>query len=381
MDAMLRMSRSTRAIFLSLLLSVGGAGVVPLQAQTPELAAVVSADDHVQQVAEARRLTREMMAESGTPGVSVAVGVNGRLLWSEGFGWADLELKVPVTALTKFRVGSVSKPMTAVALALLVDEGRLDLDSTIQTYVPWFPEKRWPVTVRQVAGHVGGVRHYQGAENFSSERYSDVTTGLSIFADDTLNFQPGTEFSYSSYGWNLLSGVVEGAAGEEFLPYMRDRVFEPMGLLHTVADHNDSIISGRTRFYVQSRADGRVRNAPYVDNSYKWAGGGFLSTPEDLLRFGSAHLNPGIISESTLDEWFTSQELSDGAATKYGIGWFVSPDDSNGRVVYHSGGSVGGTTMLLVNRDTGLVVAAVGNMSGVPIGALAREIMSIFGEN
>lgn len=374
-------ARFTHFALLTVILAVGVIPAPAAGAQAVELASVVSADDHFEQLQEARRLTREMMAESGTPGVSVAVGLNGRLLWSEGFGWADVELHVPVNTLTKFRVGSVSKPMAAVAMALLVDEGRLDMDRPVQSYVPEFPEKRWPLTSRQVAGHIGGVRHYLGRENLSSARYDDVTSSLSIFAEDTLNFEPGTDWSYSSYGWNLLSAVVEGASGEEFLPFMRDRVFEPLGLIHTVPDHTDSIISDRTRFYMRNSRDGKVRNAPFVDNSYKWAGGGFLSTPEDLVRFGSAHLSPDLISQETLDQWFTAQLLTSGEATTYGIGWFIDPDESRGRIVYHTGGSVGGTTVLLVNRDTGLVVAVVGNMSSVPIPALGRAIMATFAGN
>jgi serine beta-lactamase-like protein LACTB, mitochondrial len=374
-------NRLLRLLYLMALVAFGVGFGAPVRAQTPKLAAVVPADDYLAQIVEARRLTREMMVESGMPGVSVAVALGGHLLWSEGFGWADLEQSVPVTTLTKFRVGSVSKPITAVALALLVDEGRLDLDRPVQSYVPEFPLKRWPVTSRQVAGHLAGIRHYRGLEALSAKRYSDVSSSLAIFAADTLLFEPGTDWSYSSYGWNLLSAVVEGASGEEFLSYMRDHVFEPMGMLHTVPDHTDSIIANKTRFYQRNDADGRVRNAPFVDNSYKWAGGGFLSTPEDLVRFGNAHLGDAFISSATLDEWFTPQALNSGEATTYGIGWFVSPDTTDGRVVYHGGGSVGGTTFLVVNRDTGLVVAAVGNLSNGPIGALGRRIYTAFAGN
>jgi len=368
-------------LHLTIFLWVGLVSAPCVQAQTPDLASVVSADDHHTQIEEARRITQGVMAESGIPGVSVAVGVNGRLLWSEGFGWADLEQRVPVTTLTRFRVGSVSKPMTAAAMGILVDEGRLDIDRTIQSYVPEFPEKRWPLTVRRVAGHIGGVRHYRGPEMLNSTRYPDVASSLAIFSEDTLNFEPGADFSYSSYGWNLLSAVVEGAAGSDFLPFMRDRVFEPLGMYHTVAGHTDSIISGRTRFYVRNRVDGKVANTPYVDNSYKWAGGGFLSTPEDMIRFGSAHLGSDLVSQETLAEWFMPQQLNDGNHTTYGVGWSIDNSQSPERIVYHGGGSVGGTAILLVNRDTGLVVAALGNMSGGPIPALGRSIMAAFSGN
>ncbi|RMH16708.1 MAG: class A beta-lactamase-related serine hydrolase [Gemmatimonadetes bacterium] len=355
----------------------GGAGERAAPPPRPALVEPAVSAAYRDAIEAAREAVRRTMDEAGIPGVSVAVGVNGEIVWSEGFGWADLEQRVPVTPLTRFRVGSVSKPMTAAALGLLVDEGALDLDAPVQRYVPGFPEKRWPITTRQVAGHIAGIRHYRGTEMLSSRHYGSVEAGLEIFAADTLLFEPGTRYSYSSYGWNLISAVVEGASGRPFLEFMDERVFAPLGLRHTTADQVWLIVPHRTRFYARGPT-GRIVNAPFVDNSYKWAGGGFLSTPEDLVRFGTAHLRPGFLRQETLDEWFTSQRLNDGTETGYGIGWRTTIDERGERVVSHSGGSVGGTTMLIVNRDRGLVVAAVGNLSSGPIPALGRRIHEIF---
>ncbi len=348
-----------------------------LSAQALPLASVHAGDDYAETIDAARELIRSLMDEHGVPGASVAVGIDGDIVWSEGFGWASLELGVPVTPLTKFRVGSVSKSMTAAAIGLLVERGRLDLDVPVQTYVPDFPEKRWPVSTRQLGGHLAGVRHYRGGEMLSSRRYETVMSGLDIFRADTLLFEPGTDYSYSSYGWNLISAVIEGASGREFLAFMRDDVFEPLGLRHTVPDHNDSIVVHRTEFYHNN--DGALINAPYVDNSYKWAGGGFLSTPEDLVRFGQAHLEPGFLQTETLDLLFTSQTLRNGESTGYGIGWRSGVQDDGDRVLAHSGGSVGGTTLLLMLPEHGLVVAGVVNMSG-PATRMVREVAEVFEE-
>ncbi len=334
-----------------------------------------TSDEYGEAIEEARAIVREVMAESGIPGISVAVGFHGSVVWSEGFGLADLEHSVPVTTLTKFRIGSVSKPITAAALGLLIEAEKLDLDAPVQDYVPDFPEKRWPVTVRQVAGHISGIRHYRGNENGSSRRYSSVSEGLDIFESDALLFEPGTQYSYSSYGFNLLSAVVEGASGQGFLSLMRDSVFEPLEMRYSLAGYTDSIINHRTGFY-ERNGERTVLNAPYVDNSYKWAGGGFLSTPEDLIRFGSAHLEAGFLEAKTLETLFTSQRLSDGETTGYGVGWTIREDEQD--IVGHGGGSVGGTSSLIVNRDTGLVVAAVGNLSGGPIAGMARRIVVVF---
>ncbi len=329
-------------------------------------------------IEEARTLFDSLMDAEAIPGLSAAIGRGTQLIWSEGFGFSDLTHNVMVTPLTRFRVGSVSKPMTAAALGVLAEAGALDLDAPVQDYVPSFPEKRWPVTTRQLAGHLGGVRHYRGLENFSRTRYPTVLSGLAIFADDSLINEPGTEFAYSSYGWNLVSAVVEGASGEDFLEYMERVVFDPLGMDRTGADRNGPIIPDRTRFYVAD-STGQVFNAPYVDNSYKWAGGGFLSTPEDMLVFANAHLEPGFLQAETLETLFTSQRLRDGAETGYGVGWRSAVNEHGERVVSHTGGSVGGRTVLTLNRDTGLIVAIVANLSGAPIGnALAARIEEIF---
>lgn len=338
----------------------------------------LAAQPHDQAIAQARALAKQWMAERGYVGLSIAVGIQGEIVWSEGFGYADLEQQVPVTRETKFRVGSVSKSLTAAALGLLYEQGKLDLDAPVQRYVPSFPEKGKPITVRQVAGHLAGIRHYKGDEFLIARRYNTVTESLAIFKDDPLLFDPGTRYSYSSYGWNLLSAVVEGASGQNFLDYMRASVFDRLGLKNTAADENDKIIAHRTRFYERS-PEGVVRNAPYVDSSYKWAGGGFLSTMDDLVRFGSAHLQPGFLKAETLAVLFTSQKTAAGERTNYGIGWRVAPDEKGRPTVGHSGGSVGGTTMLLIYPESGVVVAMAVNMSGARLGASsAAQIAELF---
>jgi CubicO group peptidase (beta-lactamase class C family) len=365
-----------RAVLFTLLFFVAGLLPCAVYGQALQLAEVHAGDDYAEAIQDSRTLILEIMEEAGIPGASVAVGIGGRIVWAEGFGWADVELGVPVTTLTKFRVGSVSKPITAAGLGLLVERGQLDLDAPVQTYVPGFQEKRWPITTRQLGGHTAGIRHYRGAEMMSARRYPTVASGLEIFADDSLLFEPGTEYSYSSYGWNLLSAVMEGASGVDFLTFMRDEVFEPLGLRHTVADHTDSIITFRTRFY-EKRRDGNVINAPYVDNSYKWAGGGFLSTPEDLVRFGQSHLEPGFLQAETLAELQTPQTLPNGESTGYGIGWSSGEQDDGDRTYAHAGGSVGGATLLLLVPEHDLVVAGVVNISG-PAPIIVQRVAQVF---
>lgn len=339
-------------------------------------AVVARADSHYQStIAAARRLVCDSLVPR-IPGLQVAVAVDGRLVWSEAFGYSDVERRVPVTRTTLFRIGSVSKPLTAAAVARLVEAGKLDLDAPVQRYVPSFPQKPWPVTTRALAGHLAGIRHYRGAEFMLNRRFATVIEGLGIFADDSLLFEPGTRFSYSSYGWNLISAVVEGASGEDFLRYMSTHVIGPLGLTHTAPDRADSLIPDRTRFYDQDSSAGFVLSRA-VDNSYKWAGGGFLSTAEDLVQFGSAMLRPGFVQATTLDLLFTSQQTRDGQPVGYGIGWFLTSDSLGHRLAFHGGGSVGGTTAFGIDRDSRVVIAITSNLSDAALGA-GRQIRTLF---
>ncbi len=316
-------------------------------------------------VARARAIVCERLIPE-VPGVQLAVAVDGRLVWSEGFGYADVERRKPVTAETQFRIGSVSKPLTAAALALLYEAGQLDLDAPVQRYVPTFPQKPYAITTRQLAGHLAGIRHYRDQEFLLNRHFGTVTEGLSIFADDSLLFPPGAKFSYSSYGWNLISAVVEGASGESFLSYMHGHVFGPLGMTRTAPDRVDSLIPNRTRFYDRD-STGKLTLSPPVDNSYKWAGGGFIATAEDLVKFGSALLKPGFLKAETLDLLFTTQQTSAGEPTGYGIGWFIGSDSLGHHRVFHGGGSVGGTAAFGVDRDSRVVVAILANLSNAPL--------------
>lgn len=320
-----------------------------------------------------RAWVEQEVADAQLPGLSIAVAVDGEVVWSEGFGHADIEAGVPVTTDSKFRVGSVSKPFTATAIAQLMVDGRLDVDAPIQQYVPSFPEKEWTITTRQVGGHIAGIRHYLGDENFSDVRYETVSDGLEIFQDSPLLFEPGSDYSYSSYGWNLVSAVVEGASHQSFLEYMDEHVFGPLGMEHSEADWATEDIENRVSFYIRGEG-GAPEPAMYVDNSYKWAGGGFLSTPEDMIRFAEAHRGTDFLPQEALDFLMTSQQLNDGSETGYGFGWSTGDDDAGRTLVGHTGGSVGGTTLLTMHPESGTIVAMAINLSQADL-SIGRRVM------
>jgi serine beta-lactamase-like protein LACTB len=208
-------------LFVLIVLSNGGGNLRYAFAQNSlPYVEQVPVPKYAQAIEDGRALLQALVESSKVSGLSVAVAVDGDIVWSEGFGYADLESRVPVTPLTKFRVGSVSKSLTATGLAVLYQQGKVDLDSDVRKYVPYFPEKQWPVTVRQLGGHLGGIRTYNYAgydvyknEFVSTFHYNSVKEAMSIFKDSPLEHKPGAKYLYSSYGFVTLSAVIEGASG------------------------------------------------------------------------------------------------------------------------------------------------------------------------
>ena len=322
---------------------------------------------HAASIEDSRRIARSVIARDELPGLSVAVAVGGEVVWAEGFGWADVESETKITPLTRFRLGALSKPLTAVAAALLHDRGRLALDAPVQRYVPAYPQKQWSVTTRQLMGDVAGVHRIRGDNNdaMPGERCTSLDEGVALFARDPLLFEPGTQHRYSIYGWVLVSAAVEGAAGERFSRFMARQVFEPLGMNRTIVAETEGAegvpSSPKSMFGVRV---GRERSRP--DYSCLAGAGAFLSTPTDLVRLGSAMLKPGLLTPQTIALFQTPTRLASGASTTYALGWTVGTvqlADGSTRIVSHRGSPMGGSVSLLTFPDHGLAVAAAANAS------------------
>ena len=311
----------------------------------------------------ARHYIDSLKTNQHIPGLSICVGNREKILWAEGFGMADLENNVPVTIHSLFRMGSVSKLMTALAVGRLCQQGKLDLDVPVQQYLPGYPLQKYSFTARQLASHTAGIRHYGPNDPVAiPKRYTSVKESLSIFSHDSLLFKPGTGYNYSTYGFTLLSAVVETAAGKDFLFYMRDSIFLPMGMNHTFPDYSDSIVPGRVRFYENTK-DGKFVNAALIDNSYKWAGGGFLSTPVDLVNMMRALLNHRFLNLKTVELLFTPQYLENGTNTHVGIAWRINETKSGLQYIHHGGLIDGGRTFVFMFPERGYFFAVAANTS------------------
>ena len=351
-----------------------------------------SADEPLpRRFAELDQIVATFMEQHGVPAMSVAVGVENRLAYERGYGTADLEHSVPATSNTRYRTASIAKPITAAAVLSLVQSGELDLDEQVQAYVTNFPNKRWPLTSRQLLGHLGGVRHYKSsAEASSTEHYFSLNAALETFADDPLIHEPGTKYRYSSFGYNLLGSVAEQAGGKPFMELLQERVFQPAGMRHTLADDSWAIIPHRARGYVRATPslltrlpddhnlmEGQLYRSPLHDTSMKIPGGGLLSTAPDLVRFACAVNQRKLFADDLVGAMWTPQQRKNGEATTYGLGWNIGRK-SNRRAVWHSGSQSGTSTLLLLFPDSGVCVAIMSNLQRLSLSKTAVQIADLF---
>ncbi|XP_072409203.1 serine beta-lactamase-like protein LACTB, mitochondrial isoform X1 [Chiloscyllium punctatum] len=487
-----------RACGLGLGLSLGlGLGLgVRLWGPRSECQSEADGEDVRGALGEAKQRGRDLLQrvkdEVGAPGIVIGVSVNGKEVWSEGLGYADVENRVLCNPETVMRIASISKSLTMTAVAKLWEAGKLDFDAPVQKYVPEFPEKEYErekvtITTRLLLSHLSGIRHYEKdikkvqkqkekdkmlvkeevgskasdqdskekgdtekqketlkrrkegdhnkrpksesnstensgqnnktiqikadsdySEFYIKEKFDSVFKSLELFENDPLMFKPGSQFLYSTHAWTLLSAVVERAAEQDFLQHMK-KLFLDLDMLQTVPDEHEPIIYNRARHYVYNKK-GRLVNCPYVDCSYKWAGGGFLSTVHDLLRFGNAMLYsyqveapegreqtqlPGYLRPATVSMiWSPVQntELSWDREGRYAMGWGVveqSQEYGQGRYrrhyLSHTGGAVGVSSVLLLlpgdprgrpvgSPPQGVVVSILCNLQSVNLNSTALKI-------
>lgn len=318
------------------------------------------------------------MVRLGIPGLSAAVAhVSApEIVWSRGEGLADVENDVAARAETVYRLASLAKPLTAIAVMQLAEQRRLDLDAPIQRYVPVFPEKAWPVSARQLLCHQGGVRHVAEQEWGSTRHYSSVLAALDVFKDDALLFQPGTRALYSTYGYNLLGAAIEGASGQSYLDALRESVLQPAGAEGIRADSPFALVRHRAQGY--RREQGELRNAILADTSNKIPGGGLLGSAGDVARVGASLLAGTLLKPVTLRAMFEPQRLIDGRRTEYTLG-FRATERRGRREIWHHGGQPRVSNLLYLVPERGLVVVLLCNLENVAPGLLdlARELADV----
>ena len=342
----------------------------------------------------------EFRASLISPSLSVAVGVGGKLAWADARGYADIESQTHATPDTLYAIGSVSKPLTAVLAALLWQNGELDLDADVRSYVPEFPEKEYVMTLRQLLSHQAGIRHYRlgwkppvFSESAMNREFASTGESLALFANDALLFEPDTGFEYSTFGYTLVAAAIEGATGQAYIDALAERVLAPLGMERTWIDQEGELPGTRATDYMGTFSKKAVVKAPATNSSYKWAGGGLVSTPSDLVRFGNAMLSAGLLSEATRNAVFTARSLPSGELNPqhYGLGWRIGgllvtdPETGEDKIITlinHGGTRAGSVAILMIVPDHGIVVAmaanAIGRGGSGPLTSVAAKVARAF---
>jgi serine beta-lactamase-like protein LACTB, mitochondrial len=333
-----------------------------------------------EQRAKVEKTINAFMSAAHAPGVSAAVVVDNKPVWSAGFGMADLENQVPTTSSTLYRLGSISKSLTAVAVMQLWERGQLDLDAPVQKYCAAFPEKAAPITSRELLAHLSGIRHYRpdgkgDVPDDSARHFRDIAEALQLFAADPLIDKPGTHFHYSTYGYTVLGCVVEGATHQKFVDVIAANVFRPAGMEHTQADDDFAIVLHRTRWYHKTK-NGTVVNAGVLDSSYKIPGGGLLSSAADMADFEAAILTDKLVKRSTRDVMWTIPVPTEQKPSHYALGWFIT-DKFGVHLAGHTGGQQGTDTTFLIAPDRNAGVVVLANMDDADTTPLAEKILQI----
>jgi CubicO group peptidase (beta-lactamase class C family) len=326
-------------------------------------------------IARAREALGDAVRGGAAPGAAVAIAAGGRIVWSEGFGVSNLASGAPVDPGTRFGVGSISKTLTLTAAITLAEDGKLDLDAPIERYLPEFPHRGSGVTVRRIGAHQGGiVDSFATLHYYSTEHFPTLDSAYRLISAAPMGYRPGSRSEYATGLFTIVGRVLERVGGSSYLEVMRSRVLEPVGLAATMPNDPRRPPRDRTTFYLP-RDDGGFDPAPPADPSFKLPGAGFLSTAEDLARFGAALLEPGLLSDAGRHELFTPVPLADGTPTRDALG-FQSLEENGRRVLLQPGGGPGIAAWLAVYPDDDLVVAILSNATGAPLGDTVRRAVA-----
>ena len=325
-----------------------------------------------------KKLAKKFLKKHRIPGMAISVSHHGELIWSKGFGFSNKKSRTKVKPdKTIFRIASISKSITAVALAKMVDDGLINLDESIHTYLPDYPKRKYDFSIRQLAGNIAGIRHYKDTNEYALNKKLSITEGLSIFKNDSLLFKPSTQYSYSTFGFVLLSEVMQKVAKKPFDSLINESIFSPLSMQQSLMEISDVTVLNKTQFYKTNSLQ-KVVPSKLVSNEYKVAGGGFLSTSEDVVKFGNELIFPRILSQNAISEITTSQRLVSGAKTGYGIGFSIEKTKNGTPKIYHTGGGVGASTILLIYPEEELVISVLTNLTGVSMADFGRELEAFF---
>ena len=327
------------------------------------------------------------MRQNKAPALSVAIVTDNQIRWSKGYGLADVENSVSAKADTAYRLASIAKSITAVAVMQLVERGKLDLDAPINKYCTAYPEKQslkdapdkhFSITARQLLVHQSGVRHNKLDEVLTTKHYNSISDAIGSFKGDPLVVEPEMKYSYSTPGYTLLGCAIETASGMSYIDYLRENIFKPAGMTRTFVDEVHAIIPNRARGYRKTQA-GEIQNAPLHDTSIKVPGGGLVTTAEDLAKFAIALNTNKLVKPETLGQMWTKPKTRDGKEQSYAMGFLI--DDRDGMLkVFNDGSQAGTRTYLFLMPKQRFAIVLMTNLERAYCEELVPKIIEALNE-
>lgn len=336
-------------------------------------------------VDKANGLINGYMASSNFLGVTAGLYIKDGGTYSSAAGFADKSEKERATVAMLGRIASVSKPMTAIAIMQLYEKGKLDLDKPIQTYLGEFPKKaKGDITIRQLLKHTSGIPHYSSKwEALSFTHYPTLKKAVEAFMDKELEFEPGTQYRYSSYGYTVLGAIIEEVTQMSYGDYMKKNIWDKAGMSNTSLEVDGQQYKNKSRQYLKIKST--YIKSPKTDLSIIYPAGGIQSTVGDLLKFGEAVLDNRLIKSSTLEMMINAtDELAPAIGDDpYGFGWGVYDDPKYGRIIQHGGTQPGTSAFFSIFMDHKIVSAVMSNSFGTRQSAfyLSRDLAILALEN
>jgi CubicO group peptidase (beta-lactamase class C family) len=312
--------------------------------------------------------------KSDGPGAAVLVAKNGNVIYKKAFGMADLELNVAMQPDMIFRIGSITKQFTAVAILQLAEKGKLSLDDEITKYIDNYPTQGHKITIEHLLTHTSGIKSYTAMRSWDPAlRRRDMTPEalIDFFKNEPMDFEPGTRFLYNNSGYILLGSIIERVSGLSYANYIAENIFKPAGMDHSSYDNTPKIIPNRAKGY-QPGAGGVV-NADYLSMTQPYAAGSLISTVADLYKWNRALHSYKLVGKQYLDKAFATYRLADGKETDYGYGWTLG-NIRGTPTIEHGGGINGFLTHAIYLPDSDIFVAVFSNCNCNPPEAVTARL-------
>lgn len=305
---------------------------------------------------------------------SVLVARSGEIIHAQGCGMANYELDVPNAPQTIFRIASITKQFTALAIVQLQEQGLLNVQDTISKYIPDYPDAGKNIAIHNLLTHTSGIPNYTNFPDVLETMMlpSPVEKTIAKFKDLPLEFEPGEKFSYSNSGYTLLTYILEKVSGKPYETYLQEHIFQPLGMQNSGYDHPSRIIKNRAAGY--TAGSNGLQNAMYIDMSVVSGAGGLYSTVEDLYLWDRALYAEKLVSQSSLERIFTADK------NEYGYGWVIDTAFNRKRV-WHNGGINGFSTTIMRFIDDGVCAIVLSNSDTAPVEIICQDLAAIvFGE-